>query len=64
MLCVVAPVFQRYELPAVDVRVTFGPVHIVVGPFAVSVGAGRELALITVGSDDGVHPFPEGMATV
>ena len=55
MLCVVAPVDHNHVVPILDVRVTLPPVHKVIGPEAVIVGAaGRGFTVTTTGSDKGL----------
>jgi hypothetical protein len=52
MLDVVAPVDQRYEVPALEVSVTLPPAQKVNGPLAVIVGAaGKAFTVTTVAAD-------------
>ena len=48
MLAVVAPVDQRYEAPALEVKVTLPPVQKVVDPPAVIVGVAGRVFTVTV----------------
>ena len=53
MLCVVAPVDHRYDVPALEVNVTLPPAQNVVEPPAVIVGlAGNALAVTAVAADE------------
>jgi hypothetical protein len=52
MLAVVAPVDQRYEVPALEVSVTLPPAQNVNGPPAVMVGvAGNAFTVTTVAAE-------------
>ena len=53
---VVAPVDQRYELPALAVSVTEPPGQNVVGPLAVMVAAGAGFTVTDVGDDVALQP--------
>ena len=53
MLAVVAPVDQRYVVPALEVKVTLPPAQNVSGPPAEMVGvAGNALTVTMVAADD------------
>ena len=58
MDCVVAPLFQRYELPALAVNTTEPPVQKLVTPFGVMVAAGTGLTLMVTGAETALHPAP------
>jgi hypothetical protein len=64
MLCVVAPVDQRFPEAADEVNTTEPPVQKVVGPPAVIVGvAGFAFTAITVGAEVAEQPFPSVYVT-
>ena len=57
ILCVVAPVLQKYKVAILDIRVTLPPWQKVVFPFGVIVGvAGFEFTVTVVGTDEAEHP--------
>jgi hypothetical protein len=58
MDCVVAPLFQRYELPALAVNTTEPPVQKLVTPLGVIVATGTGFTEIVVGVDVALHPAP------
>lgn len=58
MDCVVAPLFQRYELPALAVNTTEPPVQKLVTPFGVIVAAGTGFTLMVTGAETALHPAP------
>jgi hypothetical protein len=58
MDCVVAPLFQRYELPALAVNTTEPPVQKLVTPLGVMVATGNGFTEIVVGVDVALHPAP------
>ena len=55
--CVVAPLDQRYELPALAVSVTLPPVQKVVGPPAVIVAVGSGFTVTGVAADVALQPL-------
>ena len=56
--CVVAPVDQRYELPALAVSVTLPPAQNVVGPPAVIVAVGVVFTVTGVAAEVALQPLP------
>ena len=57
ILCIVDPVFHKYELAEPDVNVILPPWQNVVFPFGVIVGVkGFEFTVIVVGTDEAEHP--------
>ena len=56
VLCVVAPLDQRYDDPTLEVRITLSPVQKVVGPPAVIVAVGNGLTTTVVAADVAVQP--------
>ena len=55
---VVAPLFQRYELPALAVNTTEPPLQKLVTPFGVMLAAGTGLTLMVTGAETALHPAP------
>ena len=64
MDCDVAPVLQRYEVPALAVSVTLPPLQNVVGPDAVIVAAGIGLTVTVAGPDVAEQPATSKTVTV
>ena len=64
MLTVVAPPVHKYELVALDVRVTLPPEQNVVAPPAVIVGVGLGFTVTVVAADIPVQPFPSVTVTM
>ena len=62
--CEVAPVDQRYELPALAVSVTLPPSQNVVGPPALIVATGGSLTVTVVGADVALQPLPFVIVTL
>ena len=58
IVCVVAPVDQRFPVVAEDVRTTFPPAQKVRGPLAVMVGVAGSAVTVTIVPNDAadVHP--------
>jgi hypothetical protein len=59
ILAVVAPVDQRYVVPALEVNVTLPPVQKVNGPLAVIVGIGGIGLTVTDVAADGAEVHPD-----
>jgi hypothetical protein len=55
--CVVAPLDQRYDAPALAVSVTEPPAQNVVGPPAVIVATGGSFTTTVVGAELALQPF-------
>jgi hypothetical protein len=63
IVCVVAPVDQRYEEPALAVSVTEPPVQNVVGPEGVIVAVGAAFTVTVVADEVALQPFAFVTAT-
>ena len=63
MLAVVAPVDQRYDAPALEVRVTLPPVQKVRGPLAVIVGIPGTAFTVTVVAEEAAEVQPAAFVT-
>ena len=63
MLAVVAPVDQRYEVPALEVSVTLPPVQKVNGPPAVIVGVAGIVLTVTVVAAESAEVQPAAFVT-
>ena len=63
MLAVVAPVDHRYEVPALEVRVTLPPVQNVSGPPAVIVGVEGTALTVTFVAAEGALRQPAALVT-
>jgi hypothetical protein len=64
MDCVVAPLDQRYEEPALALSVTLPPGQNVVGPEAVIVGVGQVVTTTGVAALVALHPVASVTVTV
>ena len=64
MLCVVAPVDQSHDAPALAVRVTLPPVQKDVGPDGVMVGVAGVRTFTATGDDVALQPPPVVTVTV
>ena len=64
MACVVAPVDQRYEEPALAVSVTDPPAQNVVGPDGVTVAVGSAFTVTAVAALVALQPLPSVVVTV
>ena len=54
---------HRYELPALDVNLTFPPEQNVVGPLAVMVGiAGNAITVVVIPFEIACDPIKQGLA--
>jgi len=63
MLAVVAPVDQRYDAPALEVRVTLPPVQNDNGPSAVIVGAAGTVLTVTMVAAEAAEVQPAAFVT-
>ena len=63
MLAVVAPVDHKYDVPALDVRVTLPPAQNVNGPPAVIVGVAGRVLTVTVVCDEAGEVQPAAFVT-
>jgi hypothetical protein len=63
MLAVVAPVDQRYEVPALEVSVTLPPTQKVNGPPAVMVGVAGSAFTVTIVAAEAALWQPDALVT-